>query len=91
MVKCLLTWCWEGKDGAEVTKRFMKWKPVGDVKMYFPIHTLVGQNKAFTVSEIDNIETFARNTQPWTDICKFEVSPCIDSRELMKLDIKPMS
>ena len=59
--------------------------------MYFPIHTLVGQNKAFTVSEVDNIETFARNTQPWTDICKFEASPCIDSRELMKLDIKTIS
>jgi hypothetical protein len=87
VVKCLLTWCWDGKDGAKVTERFKKWQPVGDVKFYFPIHTVIGKNMAFTVTEVDTIETLARNIQPWTDLCKYEISPCMDSRDLVKLNI----
>ncbi|MFB0558320.1 MAG: DUF3303 domain-containing protein [Candidatus Bathyarchaeia archaeon] len=84
-MKFLITWCWEGKDTKEVSERFMKWKPVGEVKFLFPIHTLIGARKAFTVTEGTDIETMAKNIQPWTDVCKYEISPIMDSRELMAL------
>jgi len=85
MVKCLGVWWWKGKDGTEVTKRFSTWKPKGELKFYFPIHTVVGENRAFCVIEVDNIETLARNLADFTDICTFDISPIIDSVEYIKL------
>lgn len=84
-MKFLLIWSWKGKDSQAVTERFMKWKPVGDVKFHFPIHTMIGVRKAFTVTEGVDIETMAKNIQPWTDICKYEIYPIMDSRELVAL------
>lgn len=85
MVKCLMTWWWQGKDAKEVSERFSKWKPKGDVKFYFPIHTILGANKAFSVIEVDDIETMARNLRDWADICTYDIRPIMDSRELMSL------
>jgi hypothetical protein len=84
-VKFLIIWSWDKKDGKEVSERFMKWKPVGDVKFLFPIHTMIGANKAFTVTEGTDTKTMAMNIQPWTDICEYKITPIIDSLELMKL------
>ena len=83
--KFLIVWSWKGKDSKEVTERFKKWKPVGDVKFLFPIHTLIGANKAFTVTEGVDVETMAKNIQPWTDICKYKISPIMDSVKLVTL------
>ena len=85
MVKCLMVWWWKGKDAREVTKRFRNWKPKGDAKFYFPIHTIMGERKAFCVVEVDNIETLARNLSDWTDICTYDISPIMDSIEFLKL------
>ena len=84
-MKFLITWSWKGKDSKEVTERFREWKPVGDVKFLYPIHTLIGARKAFAVTEGTDIETMAKNIQPWTDVCKYEISPIMDTRELMAL------
>ncbi|UCH57983.1 MAG: DUF3303 family protein [Candidatus Bathyarchaeota archaeon] len=84
-MKFLITWSWKGTDSKEVSARFREWQPVGDVKFLFPIHTLIGARKAFAVTEGTDIETMAKNVQPWTDVCKYEISPIIDSRELMAL------
>jgi hypothetical protein len=86
MVKCLMTWTWEGKDAAEVTNRFKKWKPKGEVKFYFPIHTVLGANKAFTVIEVDDDKNLALNLREWSDICVYNISPIMDSRELVSLE-----
>ena len=86
MVKCLMTWSWKGKNAAEVTQRFKNWKPIGNVEFYYPIHTLIGANKAFTVLEVDDINTLAKNLRDWGDICVFEVSPIMDSRELLSME-----
>ena len=85
MVKCLMTWWWEGKNAKEVTERFKKWKPIGNVKFYFPIHTILGANKAFAVVEVDDAETMARNLRTWSDICTYDIRPIMDSRELVSL------
>jgi hypothetical protein len=84
-VKFLLTWWWKEENAQKVTERFMKWKPVGDVKFLFPIHTIIGANKAFCVTEGVDPEQIARNIQPWTDICTFDISPIMDSREILAL------
>ena len=86
MVKCLMTWWWQGKDAKEVTERFKKWTPIGDVKFHFPIHTILGANKAFTVVEVDDVETMARNLRGWGDICTYDIRPIMDSRELVALE-----
>jgi len=84
-VKYLVSWTWKPKDGAAVTERFSQWKPVEGTKFLFPIHTVIGANKAFTITEVDDIEVLAKNIQPWTDLCTFKVSPIMDTRELMAL------
>ena len=86
MVKCLMTWCWKGKNGKEVTERFRKWKPKGDVKFYFPIHTIMGENRAFTVIEVDDVKTLAVNLRDWTDLCTYDISPIMDSREYISME-----
>jgi hypothetical protein len=84
-LKFLITWTWKGKDVREVTERFKKWKPVGEFKTLFPIHTVIGARKAFTITEGSDVETMAKNISPWTDICKYEICPIMDSRELVAL------
>lgn len=84
-MKFLIVWSWKGKNAQEVSERFKKWKPVGEIKFLFPIHTIIGANKAFTITEGADIETMAKNIQPWTDICTYKISPIIDSIELMAL------
>jgi hypothetical protein len=80
-----MVWWWKGKDAKAVSDRFKDWKPKGDVKFHFPIHTILGENKAFSVVELDNIETMARNLRDWTDICTYDISPIMDSREYISL------
>ena len=84
-MKFLVTWTWKPKDGPAVSERFSKWKPVEGTKFLFPMHTVIGANKAFTVTEGEDIELIAKNILPWTDLCTFKISPIIDSRELMAL------
>ena len=84
-VKFLLIWSWAPKNTREVNERFKQWKPVGDVKFLFPIHTIIGANKGFTIIDAENAEVMVRNTAPWTDICTFEFYPIIDAREAMAL------
>jgi len=82
-MKFLVTWTWKGKDGAAINERFAEWKPVEGTKFLFPMHTLVGANKAFTITEGDDIEVMVKNIQPWTDVCTFKISPIIESRKLV--------
>jgi hypothetical protein len=84
-MKYIISWTWKAKDGPAVTERFSQWKPVEGTKFLFPIHTVIGANKAFTISETDDVEVLVKNVQPWTDLCTFKVSPIIDTRELMAL------
>jgi hypothetical protein len=84
-VKFLVTWTWKAKDGPAVSERFSKWKPVEGTEFLFPIHTVIGANKAFAVTESDDIELIAKNIQPWTDLCTYKISPIMDSRRLMTL------
>jgi hypothetical protein len=82
-MKFLVTWTWKGKDGAEINKRFAKWRPVEGSKFLFPMHTVVGANKAFTVTEGDDIDILVKNIQPWSDLCTFSISPIVESRKLV--------
>ena len=78
-----MTWSWSCENSQKVMDRFMKWKPVGDPKIIFPIHTAIGQNWAFCVVDQPDIVNMVKNVQPWTDICTFEITPIMDSRELV--------
>ena len=78
-----MTWSWSCENTQKVTERFMEWKPVGDPKFLFPIHTVIGQNWAFCIVEQTDIVNMVKNVQPWTDVCTFEITPIMDSRELV--------
>ena len=84
-MKFLITWSWMCENRLEVAERFAKWKPVGDVKFLFPIHTIIGANTAFTIIDGSETEEMVRNIEPWTDICTYEISPIIDARDLAKI------
>ena len=85
-MKFLVTWKWKGKDGAEINKRFAEWQPVEGTTFLIPMYTRVGANKAFTITEGDDIENMVKNIQPWTDVCTFKISPIIDSRKLLTME-----
>ena len=55
-------------------------------KFLFPMHSLVSANKAFTITEGDDIENKVKYIQPWTDVCTFKISPIIESRKLLALE-----
>jgi hypothetical protein len=84
-MKFLIIWTWDCEHRKEVTERFAKWKPAENTKFLFPVHSIVGENTAFTITEGTDIEQIVRNVETWTDICTFEISPIIDSRELGKI------
>jgi hypothetical protein len=84
-MKFLLMWSWCTKDAKEVTERFKKWKPVGDMKFLFPMHTIIGANKGFTIIDSDSTELAYKNTAAWGDLMEFQFYPIIDSREGMTL------
>ena len=84
-MKFLLILSWSTKDAKEVTERFTKWKPVGDMKFLFPIHTIIGANKVFTIIESDSAELMYKNTATWADLGVFEIYPIMDSREAVAL------
>jgi hypothetical protein len=44
------------------------------------------ENKAFTITEGNDIENIVKNIQPWTDVCTFKISPIIESRKLLAMD-----
>jgi hypothetical protein len=87
-MKFLVVWSWACENRKAVRERFEKWKPAEGTKFLFPVHSILGQNSAFTITEGDSIEQIVKNVDPWTDICTFEISPIIDSRELAKLRSK---
>ena len=84
-MKFLLMWSWAPKNAKEVTERFKKWTPVGDIKFLFPLHTIIGANREFTIVDAENAELMQRNVNPWTDLCTFEFYPIIDSRQAVAL------
>ena len=84
-MKFLMMLSWSTKDAKEVTERFTKWKPVGDMKFLFPIHTIIGANKVFTIIESDSAELMYKNTATWADLGVFEIYPIMDSREAVAL------
>ena len=84
-MKFLLILSWSTKDAKAVTERFKQWKPVGDMKFLFPLHTIIGANKVFTIVESDSAELMYKNTATWADLCVFEIYPIMDSREAVAL------
>ena len=80
-MKMLVVWWWAPKNAKEVTERFIQWKPKGKYENLYPISTMIGRNKAFMVSEADDIAEFQKDAAQWTDLCTFELIPIMDSRE----------
>ena len=80
-MKFLMVWWWKDKNAKEVTKRYSTWKQVGKFKSLYPVSTMVGRNKAFTVIEADDIAEIRKTTAQWNDICTFDIIPIMDSRE----------
>ena len=85
-MKFLVTWKWKGKNSEEINKRFAEWKPVEGTTFLIPMYTLVGANKAFTITEGNDIENMVKNIQPWTDVCTFKISPIVESRKLLAME-----
>jgi hypothetical protein len=46
----------------------------------------MGENRAFTVIEVDDIKTLAMNLRDWTDLCTYDISPIMDSREYISME-----
>lgn len=85
MMKFFMTWWWANENSKEVTKRFTTWKQQGKSKILYPISTMVGRNKAFTILEADDIVEIQREVRGWTDIVTYEIIPIMASADLIKL------
>ena len=80
-MKFLTVWWWSNENAKAVTKRFSTWKQKGKWKTLYPMSTMVGRNKSFSVTEADDIMEVQKDLSDWTDLCTFEIIPIIDSRE----------
>lgn len=83
-MKILSTWWWAPKHAKEVTDRFMTWKQKGKYKILYPISTMIGMNKAFMVTEVDDLAEVQKDMSDWTDICTFKLTPIMDSPDAVK-------
>ena len=88
-MKFLITWEWTNENAKEVTKRYSTWKSIGKYKTLYPVSSMVGRNKAFTVVEVDDIAEVVKVTSKWTDLCTFDVIPIIDSKEVVSIALSP--
>jgi len=88
-LKMLVVWWWDPKNSKEVTERFTKWKPKGKYKTLYPISTMIGRNKAFMVSEADDIAEAQKDVAQWSDLCTFEFIPIMDSRDAVAVSLQP--
>ena len=80
-MKILAVWWWAPKNAKEVTDRFMKWKSTGKYKSLYPMSTMIGMNKAFMISDVDDIAEIQKDVAHWSDLCTFQFIPIMDSRE----------
>jgi len=80
-LKFLVIWWWAPKNAKAVTDRFIEWKGKGKYEILYPISTIIGMNKAFMVSEADDIAEVQKDVAQWTDLCTFKIMPIMDSRE----------
>ena len=78
-LKMLAVWWWAPKDAKEVTDRFMKWKSSGKYEVLYPMSTMIGMNKAFMISDVDDIAEIQKDVAHWTDLCTFKFIPIMDS------------
>ena len=88
-MKLLMTWGWANENAKEVTKRYSTWKQTGKFKSLYPVSMMVGRNEAFTVVEVDDIAEVLKTTAKWNDICTFEITPIIDSKEAVSVILGP--
>lgn len=88
-MKFLVVWWWANENAKEVTTRFSKWKQKGKWKILYPISTMVGRNKAFMVSENDDIAEVQKDLAHWTDICTYDIIPIMDSVEAVRVSLSP--
>ena len=80
-MKFLTIWHWSNENTREVAKRYMEWKDQGNYKVLYPDSTMVGRNKAFNITEADDLAEVQKDLSKWTDLCTFEIIPIMDSRE----------
>ena len=88
-MKFLTVWWWANENAKEVTTRFSKWKQKGKWKTLYPISTMVGRNKAFMVSENDDIAEVQKDIAHWADICTFDLIPIMDSIDAVRISLSP--
>ena len=87
-MKFLVVWWWAPKNAKAVTERFMEWKSRGKYEVLYPISTMIGLNKAFMVSEADDMAEVQKDIGQWTDLCTFKLIPIMDSREAVALTLQ---
>ena len=80
-MKFLAIWSWAPKNAREVTERFIKWKSKGKYEVLYPTSTMVGMNKAFMISETDDVAEIQKDVSKWTDLCTFKFIPIMESSE----------
>ncbi len=88
-MKMLVVWWWDPKNAKEVTERFTKWETKGKYKVLYPISTMIGRNKAFGVTEVDDIAELQKDLAMWTDLCTFECIPIMDSTDAVAVSLQP--
>lgn len=88
-MKFLVVWWWANENAKEVTTRYSKWKQKGNWKTLYPISSMVGRNKAFMVTEGDDILEIQKDLSPWTDICTYDIIPIMNSVDVVRVSLSP--
>ena len=75
---------WEPKDSEKVIEHFKKLKPPAGIKIVNQWMDLNG-GRYFILYEAENEKAYAEFNIPWSDICKIDSSPVMESTEFIKL------
>jgi len=84
-VRFLLIWSWDPANAREVSRRFIEeFKPPEGIKFLYPISTMLGANKGFTIFEAEREEAINRAVRGWLDLCTFDIYPIMKSEDAIK-------
>ena len=84
-MRFLVVWGWDPANAREVSRRFAEeFNPSEGVEFVYPVSTIIGANRGFTVIEAEREADIHRAVRGWLDLCTFDIYPIMRSEEAVK-------
>jgi hypothetical protein len=86
-MKFLVTWTWKVEDIEKCWKRYeeVREESYDYGESLYPNSLLVGSNKGFMVTEVNNMENFFKLLDRYSDLLIWEMHPILEVAEMYRL------